>query len=401
MNKRFLALFLLPAAVALAQQSQDSGEPPPPEMPTNLTFETDVYFYIPKFTLNFGLRGLSGTKSTFRGVGTLASPQDIGDLFTGGLSGVRTYQDGQVIPDARVTSINNGDGTSITIPIAPDGRTNSWSILSDTQVVGDNVAFHTYTADVLDGGPRSKDAGSTYGIELSVARDIGRHLHLNWAFVGGLSINDINSKLTATEKASVTTVTDLYALNGQTPPVDPNLTQPSTATTTVTNSDGTTASVTNDTTILLPSNPGSRTTDTEIDTVNFVNHFKLKGAYYTFRFGPSATIPITNHLRLSLSAGAALVYAGTTYTVEQDFQPATGPLITETDSTNKNTLLPGYYADANVEYWLTERAGLYLGAVYQNSGNFVQTINTADATYSTKIDLTSLQGFRMGMNLRF
>ena len=33
----------------------------------------------------------------------------------------------------------------------------------------------------------------------------------------------------------------------------------------------------------------------------------------------------------------------------------------------RNVLLPAFYADLDAEYWLTERAGFYLGATYQKS----------------------------------
>jgi len=39
--------------------------------------------------------------------------------------------------------------------------------------------------------------------------------------------------------------------------------------------------------------------------------------------------------------------------------------------------------------------------VYQNSGDYLQTINTDTTSYLTKVDLSSLQGFRFGVNFRF
>ena len=60
-------------------------------------------------------------------------------------------------------------------------------------------------------------------------------------------------------------------------------------------------------------------------------------------------------------------------------------------------LLPGYYADAGAEYWMTERAGFYLGASYQKSGSFDQTLNDRTA----KIDLSTTYGVQSGITLRF
>ena len=43
--------------------------------------------------------------------------------------------------------------------------------------------------------------------------------------------------------------------------------------------------------------------------LNVANHWKLKGAYYTFRAGPTIWIPFGSRFRASVSAGAALVYS--------------------------------------------------------------------------------------------
>jgi hypothetical protein len=408
MNKRLLALLLLSlfsSSVALAQSADE--EAPQSEMPSNLTFETDIYFVVPKFTLSFGARGLSGTKSSFRGTGHLESVSSI-DSASGLL---RTYHDGTVGVDTR--------GSSTTFqPIAPDGKTNTWSFTSDKQIVGDGIALHTYTADVMDSGLKNKDPGSTYGIEVAVARDMGKLWRFNWNIAGGLSINDINSKMTTQEAAKITTLTDTYSLNGQTLPVTTTTTtnadntttttttvapysSPSTTSETITNDDGTTTTVTTDTTVLLPKDYSSRNTSSVLVPGSVTNRYKLKGAYYTFRAGPTLVLPITQRLQASISAGAALVYAGTTLSVQQDFQPDTGDLITVTEQQTRTHFLPGYYLDADVSFWLTEHAGLYLGALYQNSGDFSQDLKTTNSNYVARVDLSSLQGFRMGMNIKF
>jgi hypothetical protein len=83
------------------------------------------------------------------------------------------------------------------------------------------------------------------------------------------------------------------------------------------------------------------------------------------------------------------------------YKPEVGNDILGTVDSTTTKLLPGYYADATLEYDFTERAGAYAGAVYQSNGSYDQTIATTDANYLTKIDLASLSGFRMGMNFRF
>jgi hypothetical protein len=402
--KKSLLLLLLPTAIAAFAQSDQ--EPP------TLTFDTDVYIQVPKYTLSIGNRGLSGSKASFSGFGRIQSSQDIGGLVGDGST--RSYQDGSVRPDARIVLDSAGapvlDDAGNPIPITPDGKTNSWNYLNSSQALPNgNIAMHTYSATTQDSGPKPKDPGRAFGVEVAVQHDGGKiSTHFLWNVGAGLSINDINSNLTTSERATITTVTDQYSLFGQPAPEAP-YSAPSSTTTPVTdangnavlNDDGTPATVTTDTTTLLSSDPVSRATTTSTSDAAVTNHWHLKGAYFTMRAGPSITLPFSEHFRASVSAGAAFIYAGTTYTVQQNFQPETGNEITSTAESTRSTLLPGYYADANIEFWLTERAGIYVGAVYQKAGDYTQTIDTDTAKYSTTVDLSTLSGFRAGMNIRF
>lgn len=389
MKKRCLLLSLLAPVFALAQE-----EPP------TLTFDTDVYIHVPKFTLSIGSRAMTGVKSSFSGTGSFAADTLIGDFPATGAEVTRVYHDGSVRPDTRIRL--NPDGTpelgsdGNPVRITPDGKTNSWNFLSDLQALPDGtIAMHSYAGAIQDSGAKSKDADRTYGIEVMVRRDIGKiTTRFSWDLGAGLSIGDINTKLSSSETATITTTTDRYSLFGEPAPTAPYA-APSSGT--VTNPDGTTTVV--DTTVLLGTDPLTRTTSTSSGTAT--NNWNLKGAYFTLRAGPSLIVPISEHFRASFSAGAALVYAGTTYSVQQNFQPETGSEISSTVESTYSKLLPGYYADASMEYWLTERAGFYVGAIFQSSGDYEQSIATESANYSTRVDLSSLQGFRMGMNIRF
>jgi hypothetical protein len=157
--------------------------------------------------------------------------------------------------------------------------------------------------------------------------------------------------------------------------------------------------------VLITSSPLSRTTTVTTDATSVTNLWKLKGAYYTFRAGPTVFLPITSHLRASVSVGAALVYSGTTYTVTQTLQTPLGdPIPADIPATTTNAsvhFLPGYYADANLEYSLSETAGFYAGAVYQSTGDFTQEAKTDTADFFAKVDLRGLSGLRAGMNIKF
>ena len=79
----------------------------------------------------------------------------------------------------------------------------------------------------------------------------------------------------------------------------------------------------------------------------------------------------------------------------------TGADVTDTSLSTTSHLLPGYYADATLQFDLTERTGFYAGAVIQGAGEYTQNLNSAAAHSSTKIDLAKQQGFRGGMTIRF
>ena len=382
--------FLLTAGIA-ALHAQE-GQAPQEEIITD--FGIDEYIYTPKLTLSLGIRGISGAKASFTGHGTIVSTQPYADITTPNL--LRTYADGIVAGDTR--TIIDADGNAA--PINPDGFTNSWSYLYTGQVQPDgNLAFHSYTASIADPGLRQEKLDQNEGVEVVVAKDMGNLTKkLSWKLFAGLSLNEINTNRTENLASTITTITDYYSLNGQTAPMPPYA-GPSTSTVAVTNSDGSVSNSTVDNTTLLGNTPLGRTTTVTSGVVS--DHWRVKGGYFTLRAGPSISYAITEKLKATVSAGAALVFAGSTYSVDEIYTPAVGNGIIDTVDNTTEKLLPGYYADATLEYEVTDRAGAYAGAVYQSNGSYDQNISTPDANYATKVDLSTLSGFRMGMNYRF
>ncbi len=410
-----LALLLSTSAFGLVYAEDEERRAPPTEIPdfSNL----DEYIYEPKSTVHMGVRHLSGAKTSFSGQGSIATTEDPG-LAAGALA--RTYHDGQVGLDTRVAArldtsgnpiIDPQSGSQVFDPIAPDGRTNSWSYTDARQLTGDGyVAFHTFSAEVVDTGTRSRKSNSTNGLDLTVTRDMGNLFgtKLAWNLTAGMSVNDIAANTTDSVLARLRTLTDVYSLYGVTPP-EPPYTAPSSSTTNILdasgnpllNSDGSTQAVTVDTTVLLGNEPAGRLESETTNDTNVINRWQLKGAYYTFRAGPTVWVPISSRFRASMSLGAAMIYSGSNYTVTQTFQPDFGAEISDTHTNSASKLLPGYYADATLQFDLTERAGFYAGAVFQSAGSYTQTISNATANYSTKIDLGNQNGLRAGMTIRF
>ncbi len=414
MRKQSLLLLAALVAAPLFAQDDEKKAPAPVE---NLYFATDEYIAIPKYTFSYGYRALSGSKATFGGssrvFNKLATAFDTSVVPTGSTTVARIYDDGTVGVDTR----SDGAGR----PMASDGTTNNWVYEHATQVSGGFVNFNTYTAKVLE-SPALESMGNTYGLEVTVSRDLpklGRRIL--WNVSGGLSLNDIRQHLFRYEQANIETRTDKYYLDGQAAGT-PGTSHPTSTTVTVVNPDGTTSTITtsvNDSTT-LPNQPtisggnnpvitqsgSAPSAENEVFKATVRNHYKIKGAYYTLRVGPTFIIPVTAKFRFSIGAGAALVYAGTTYTVDSEFTPTDDEtVITRTDSGYDKKALPGYYLDANLEYWLTERTGLYAGAIFQSTGSYTQNITSeetlAEVNYSTNVDLTTQTGLRLGMNIRF
>jgi hypothetical protein len=413
--------FCLAILPLCALRADDSGDHPqaPEEIPDFSAL--DEYTYIPRTTLNMGFRFIfTGPKTSFWGRGTLPSPENSGSANVANVA--HTYHDGSVSPDGRTVTVDDGNGGSTAISVPSDGKTNTWSYVSSSQIGPDgNMNFHTYSAAISDPTARNKSGVANNGVELVASHEMGKlGKRLTWAITGGFSITDIRSSLFAYVGANVTTVTDTYDLFGQMAPTAP-YSSPGTITQTVVNSSG--ASVANstgntvsqsfDNSTLLGNQPINRSTTTAYSTSLVENRYFIEGAYYTFRIGPTVSLPLGSHFKVSLSAGPALLYAGTNYSVEQYLFAPTGDPIEETVSKNNAHLLPGYYADLSLQYNLTDTAGFYLSALYEGAGSYTQSVGTGDVisgetpqpagggSYSTRINFDNQSGVRAGMTVKF
>jgi len=377
----FLALGLAAAVSLLRAQSDDDDEDSMDYFPLAPTGNT----------LQFGLRHLGGPKVSFGKLGVIPGTAQLGDP-TG--AATRTYDDGSVSLDPRVDS--NGAPVN-------DGLTNTWGYTFTSQVTpSGDIAFHGYSADTSGAGINAKK-NSADGWELQIGHSFGKIAgKVEFELVAGFSFNSVNAKITSSVPATLTTVTDVYPLYGQAVPTAPYSAPSYTSQTVldangnpVLGSDGSAQTVSVDSSTLLGSQP-TRTTTTSPTTVN--GHWEIRGGYYSIRLGPMLKVPITERLKVSLDVGAALNYIGTQYTAEEsvDLTDVNTPLQV-TAVTNHSLAMPAYFADANAEYWLTERTGLYLGASVQKSGSYDQV----DFGRTANIDLGSAYGFQSGITLRF
>jgi len=135
----------------------------------------------------------------------------------------------------------------------------------------------------------------------------------------------------------------------------------------VLNNDGSVATRQVDNSTLLGSEPSNRTTRKHDGRAG---RWMIKGLTTPFARTENQGAAV-DRFKLSLGLGAAMAYVGTRYVVEEalDLTDVTSELHV-TDESSRNVLMPAYFADADAEYWLTERTGLYLGATYQTSGDY-------------------------------
>ena len=140
----------------------------------------------------------------------------------------------------------------------------------------------------------------------------------------------------------------------------------------------------------------SRTVST--GTADVDGFWQLKGAYYTFYLGPTLRVPIGERLRISLGAGAAVAFVGTNYRAQESIVLAeVDSPVTATAESAQNTWLPSYYANANAEFLLTPRTGLFLGATYQGKMDYSQTLVGRTAT----VGFDNNVGVQSGFSVRF
>ncbi len=441
-----LFLLLLPglALCAHAADDDDKGSAPQDDVPdfSNL----DEFVYQPKGNASVGFRYVSGVKTNFHGNNTISVPSNTTNQIYqwGGLVSLyiappestppatgfgftRIYHDGEVEQDTRSQTVLNANGIAASVPILPDGKTNTWTydtngqeLASGTgttsQVTGDDyMQFHLYQATSADDLARSKSARGTSGVELRTDHDMGRiGSHFTWSLFAGVSLNDIQANMATNMTAAVTTLTDTYNLYGGAIAPGPAF-YPATTTQNITNngndvlnSGGNNVTQVADTGVLIGNAPIGHSVTTAIDTVSVLNNFKLHGAYLAFRAGPALNFNFNDHFRFTVSAGPELLDASSTLNVTAVLTPPTGAQEIATFQDVEDKLLPAVYADATLQYDFSEKAGVYLGAFLQEAGNYNQTVsgyavdsNTSQGSYSTKVDFSTQQGIRGGMTFKF
>ncbi|HXB01521.1 MAG TPA: hypothetical protein VNV15_01725 [Opitutaceae bacterium] len=412
MNKLFACLalaFVAPIFGSLYAQDEGSEpeqyEPPPP-------VGMDVDFLAPaKQKLSVGFRVLTGPKVRYSGSGIIPS----GVNPSPDVNGIRRYNDGFIDPDARTDATTGA-------PITPDGNSNTWSFSNQSQVDAANngVDMHAYSGTINGTNGGSGRASSGTGFELTFERDFGWHLgRVQFDIIGGLGMNKISYSRTTTVAGMMTTLTDVYNTfntnldangdladaSGNTLPAGSNPTytagapnQPPPYTAPSSALDSNNQTVNNST--IIGTQPVSDTASAPQPTL-VTEKWNITGAYFTLRGGAEMIVPITQKFSASVSGGPALVYVGTTFSIDQTINPPTGSPVTSTVSNDYSTVLPAYFADANIDYSFTDTTDVYLGAVFQSTTGYNQAIHEPDGNYTDRVDFGNQEGVRGGISFKF
>lgn len=451
-----VALTFLAAPVLLTAQTSSSEE----ERLEKLMADS-AQWYVPKTTVSIGFRMLnSGGKVAFGNLGAVAFTNDVAPytdgfverVYDNGIVSVDAPRSNEKDVDGNVTTtpgsryaifstvtqnvldsdgnpVLNPDGTNVTEDVQKQtgdylsytpGLTRSWGYGAESQVTDDGrIAMSSYSA-TSEGGSAMKKTGASAGVEFQYVRAFSKGTpRLQWGMLAGITLNGINGKTSGEVTSTLNIRTDYYSLNGQeAPPLpvsdvtdsDGNVTGTTTSaysapsTEDYTDADGNVITADGkETTVPISGVPDGPTEESSVaHGVIVKGNWQVRGAYFMVRVGPRVRLQLSERFGLNASLGVAGAYAGTVYSVAETFEVPDLPDVlvgssvgTETSSEAK--FLSGYYADLNLEWFATERTGLFGGFTAQKFDGYDQFVGSRTA----RIDLGSSVGLRGGVSIKF
>ena len=277
------------------------------------------------------------------------------------------------------------------------GLTRAWTYSNASQASSNPgfIAMNDYSSESA-GATATADSGAGAGFEFTATHRFGTlgGSKLEWGVLFGFGITDINGKTSGDIKSNLKTLTDLYSLGGRTAPTAP---YEGPSADNFTGADGTIYASSLETTVPLTAIPSSRTNTTTANGANVSGNWQIKGAYYLFRAGPVVRLPIGTRFAISASAGYAGAYLGTKYRVNETLNvDGVSPISIEEEETYSK-FISGAYAEANVEWNLTDRTGFFGGVTFEKLGKYEQGLGSRTAA----IDIGGNAGFRLGITTRF
>ena len=384
-----------------------------------------VEYRPPPYQISVGVRISGKAKVKFSGLGAIpfAPSAFVGADTT--TVGARIYNDGYVYPDTYVDI--NGASVARPASMPADNKTNYWSFNSSSQLVehptvGQAVAYHGYAIESA-GATREAASGSSTSWDVEISRQLGGNRKITWGILFGASLSSINAKTSGEIPAYLHTVTDYYSLAGitgtaagasgaferyqSTPKLNadgkPVLDSNGAPTYEPVYDPVTNAKLTYWSTPQRISDHPDNRTDV-IDTANPVavdGYWQVKGAFITARFGPFVTLNLGRHFAVRASAGVTFTVLGANFILRERYLvPSLGKYLDLdrrfVDSTVSGTL--GYYAEGEIQAFLTQRTGLFFGAAYESYSRDLRL-----QIYNQVADLSASSGtaIRTGITTRF
>jgi hypothetical protein len=332
-----VAVLLSGASTSHAQAPADDTIPVP--VPQLLKVSAPKLFHV---SLNYSM-GLN-IKGSFQNLAGLAANGP--GAPTGGVN--HNYDDGYNRVD--VTGNNHGgfEGTW------------NWGYQNASQISGNNLLLHGSSWG--NGGTSSANPDEPQpGFELIFGRELGRAPRARWGLDSGFGFTDVRIQDSSPVTANQTLITDSYSLDGTIPPTAP-----------YSGSAGGPGPIINDTPTRTTS-PGTSATIT--------GPRKFDAQLYSFKVGPYAEFPLTDHFALQLRGGLALVEIASQFNYNES---STISVPTPIASGSHSGLQVGGYAAANLNYAFNDSFGLFAGAQFEDVGQYTQNLNGRKAV----LDLT-------------
>ena len=285
------------------------------------------------------------------------------------------------------------------------GSTRHWGFASPNQVNNDGTVDMSIYDISSRGAAVEAESGRSTGVELQFGHILKRYKRFEWGFNVSAGASLINAKTRQIVRANLNRTTDTFRLDGFTA-ADARLFAPYNSDDHAETRDPDSATAGDEyvagTPQLLFSTPTQVGAKSSTPTDVF-GYWQIKGAYYMFRAGPIVRFPFAKKWAATVSAGASLAYVGSVFLVDEYalINDVLGePLRFQNFADNRSEekrLVGGYYADVNIERWLTVRTGFFAGFSYEKAGKFDHTL----AGRNARVDLGGGTGFRFGVITRF
>jgi hypothetical protein len=255
------------------------------------------------------------------------------------------------------------------------GQTWNWGYQHASQAPGnDTLLMHV---DSVGGVNLTRQDDPSLGFEFSYARDFAHADWGNWGVKFAFGYSRINLQDNQPQTASVTQITDTYALGGIQVPLAPyngSLNGPG---------------------AVIGSAPTSRTTTVVPGGAMNTGSRGIDATLYDFRLGPNAEFRLSKRLSLQLSGGLALGVADSTFSFSETTTAA--GVVSASGSSHDTGFLVGAYAEAGLAWRFWRSASVFAGVEFQYLGDFQQSALGRAA----QLDLGQAVFCKTGLQWRF